>query len=62
MPVSFVPGVEMFHCVLTGWLSFHPDFHDRNSQVQREMLQYMDTVSFKRILARYHVLTSAYSG
>ncbi|KAG9126619.1 hypothetical protein FRC07_002769 [Ceratobasidium sp. 392] len=23
---------------------FHPDFHDRNSAVQREMLQYMDTV------------------
>ncbi|CAE6433141.1 unnamed protein product [Rhizoctonia solani] len=23
---------------------FHPDFHDRNSQVQREMLQYMDTI------------------
>ncbi|KAG8732187.1 hypothetical protein FRC11_000102 [Ceratobasidium sp. 423] len=23
---------------------FHPDFHDRNSQIQREMLQYMDTI------------------
>lgn len=30
---------------LTRICRFHPDFHDQNSGVQREMMQYMNKVS-----------------
>lgn len=41
MPVGFMPSEQIFYSVLTSQLSFHPDFHDRNSPIQREMMQYM---------------------
>ena len=34
-------SAKICHFILTGWLSFHPDFHDRDSPIQREMMQYM---------------------
>lgn len=32
-------GLQLSHCFLSR--SFHPDFHDSSSKIQREMLQYM---------------------
>ncbi len=41
MPVSGWANVPIVLYLMYGSHSFHPDFHDRNSQIQREMMEYM---------------------